>query len=91
MESSICSMCGEGKEITSHLFCTCQVAWLVWSKCYEWMGLASLVYREPKIHFSQFRLIQESEVVNQIWLSVWIAIIGELWKHRKKKSSETDT
>jgi len=66
VESSVCSMCVEGEEITSHLFCTCIVVWLVWSKCYEWVGLTSLVHQEPKMHFSQFRLIEESEVVNRI-------------------------
>lgn len=29
LESSICSMCGEEAETTSHLFCTCKIAWLV--------------------------------------------------------------
>jgi len=29
MVSSTCSMCGEGEETTTYLFCTCRVAWLV--------------------------------------------------------------
>jgi len=37
------------------------------------------------MHFTQFRLIEESVVVNRIWLCVWITIIGELWKHRNEK------
>jgi len=32
-----------------------------------------------------FRLIKESEVVNNIWYCVWVAIVGELWKQRNKK------
>jgi len=77
-------MCGEGAETTSHLFCICRVAWLVWSKCYEWVSLASTIHHEPKMHFSQFRMIEESEFVNQIWLCVY-SIIGELWKQKNKK------
>jgi len=49
--SNICSMCGEKEETTSHLFCTCRVVWLVWSKCYEWMRLTSTDHWEPKKHF----------------------------------------
>jgi len=30
-----CNLCREEEETTSHLFCTCRVAWLVWLKCYE--------------------------------------------------------
>jgi len=78
-------MCGEGEEFTSHLFCTCRVVWLVWSKCYEWVGQTFVVHQETKMFFSQFRLMEESAVVNRIWLCVWIAVIGELWKHRNKK------
>ncbi len=37
------------------------------------------------MHFSQFRMVEESEVVNRIQLCVWIAVIGELWKQRNKK------
>jgi len=49
-------------------------AWLVWSKCYEWVGLAAMVHQDPKMHFSQFRMNEESEEVNQIWYCVWIAL-----------------
>jgi len=37
------------------------------------------------MHFSQFRMFEESEAVNRIWLCVWIVVIGELWKHKNKK------
>ena len=85
MESSVCSMCGEGEETTFHLFCTCRVTWLVWSKCYEWVGKKIVVHQESKMFFSQFRLIEEIIVVNRIWLCVWITFIGELWKYKNKE------
>jgi len=66
VESNVCSMCGEGEKSTSHLFCTCRVAWLVWFKYYEWVGQAFVVHQEPKMLFSQFRLIKESAVLNRI-------------------------
>jgi len=59
--------CEEETKTTSHLFYICMVAWLVWSKCYEWVGLTLTVHHQPNKHFAQFRLIKESEAVNQIW------------------------
>ena len=46
MTTNMCCLCGEREETTSHLVCTCRVAWLVWSKCHEWMGLTSTIHRE---------------------------------------------
>ena len=71
-------MCGEETETTSHLFCICRIAWLVCSKCYEWVGLASMVHQGPKMHFSKFMMIEENKDVNRIWYYVPITVIGEL-------------
>ena len=30
-------------------------------------------------------MTKESEIVNNIWFYVWIAVVGELWKQRNKK------
>lgn len=85
VESSIYNMCGKDVKTTSHLFCTCKVAWLVWSKCYEWVGLTSTVHQDPKLHFSHFRMMEEIKDFNRIWYHVWITVIGELCKQRNKK------
>ena len=89
--NSLCSMCGEEEETTSHIFCTCKVAWLVRTKCFDWMGVTSIAHYDPKKHFAQFRLTKESEVVNNIWFCVWVVVVGELWKQRNKKSFRNGT
>jgi len=66
MNTILYCLCGEEEETTSHLFCTCRVAWLVWSKFYEWMRLAATDHREPKNHFKSFRISGVKESVNQI-------------------------
>jgi len=48
-------------------------------------GVTSIVHYDPKKQFTQFMLTKESEVVNNIWFCVWIAVIGELWKQRNMK------
>jgi len=60
----MCCLCGEEEETTSHLFCTCRVAWLVWSMCYEWMRVAATNHREPKKHYEGFRMNEVKESVN---------------------------
>jgi len=85
MTTITCCLCGEEEEITSHLFYTCRVSWLVWSKCYEWMGLAGIVHRKPKKYFESFRMSGVKESVNEIWGGVWIVVVGELWFHRNKR------
>ena len=47
--------------------------------------MASIVHYDPEKHFVQFRLIKESEVVNNIWYWVWVEVVGELWKQMNKK------
>jgi len=78
MNTTICCLCGEEEEITSHLFCTYKIVWFVWAKCYKWIGMTTMFHREPKKHFEGFRLIGVKESVNQIWGGVWIAVVGEL-------------
>jgi len=82
--TNICSMCGEEEETTSHLFCTCRIAWLVWAKCHEWVGMASMSHRNSKNHLLIFRMSGVTESVNQVW-GVRIVVVGELWKHRNRK------
>jgi len=67
MNNNTYCMCGEEEEDKSHLFCTCRDTWLVWFKCYEWMGLASTDHQEPKKHFVNFKLSGVKENVNHIW------------------------
>ena len=88
--SSFCGLCGEEEETTSHLFCTCKVVWLVWSKCSEWLGVASTEHCDPKMHFSNFKISGMSKRVNQILGCVWVAVVADLWKHRNKSIFNSD-
>jgi len=83
-------MCGEEEETTSHLFCTCRVTWLIWSKCYEWVGLALVVHQDPKIHFHSFGWLRKVKLVEdealmipnpRRMLKVGLLLIGLLLNH----------
>jgi len=77
MTTNMCCLCGEEEETTSYLFCTRRVAWLVWSKCFELMGVTSTEHREPKKHFESFKTSGVKKTVNKIWGCACIVVVGE--------------
>jgi len=48
------------------------------------MGIASIDHVDPGSHYLHFNLINALFRVNVVWISVWIAIVSEIWKHRNK-------
>ena len=84
VESNTCVLCGLEEESCSHLFFKCRLAWLVWSQCYAWLGLASVNHSNLHVHFQQFRLCNASESVNAVWGTIWIAVVSEVWSLRNK-------
>jgi len=34
------------------------------------------------VNFQHFHLMQLNDKQNQIWKGMWVAIVGEIWKHR---------
>ena len=82
--SNLCCFCRVKVESTRHSFFECRVAWLVWNKCYARMGLTSVNHHDPVSHFSHFNLLNVLVKVNVVRGMVWIAVVGEIWKHRNK-------
>jgi len=68
--SNLCCFCKVEVESTRHLFFECRVTWLVWNKCYAWLGLTSIDHRNPVSHFSHFKLINVPNQVNVVWGSI---------------------
>jgi hypothetical protein len=38
-----CVLCGKGRETKDHLFASCPMIWVVWSKVHRWFGMTSVV------------------------------------------------
>jgi len=53
-----------------------------WNQCYAWLGLTSVDHHDPVSHFLHFNLLNVPVQVNVVWGSVWIAVVGEIWKHK---------
>ena len=72
------------RETTRDLFFECKIAWLVWNQCCAWLGVASVDHIDPISHFLHFKLCNVPTYINVFWRSVWIVVIGEIWRHRNK-------
>jgi len=82
VESPLCSLCRVEVESNSHLFFECRFVWLVWSRCFAWLGVQFVSHNDPLLNFSQFRLWNVSASANEMWGVIWTAVVRELWKHR---------
>ncbi|XP_068484829.1 uncharacterized protein [Phaseolus vulgaris] len=82
VENLLCCLCGEEEESSCHLFFVCRFAWRVWCLCFKWLGVSSVIHKDPKSNFSQFRMSQASVSVNEVWSTIWVGIVSEIWKHR---------
>jgi len=34
------------------------------------------------VNFQQFRLCSASDVVNDVWGTIWVDVVSEIWRHR---------
>jgi len=82
VESPLCSLCRVEVESNNHLCFECRFVWLVWSRCFAWLGVQFVSHNDPMLNFSQFRLCNVSALASEMWGVIWIAVVSELWKHR---------
>jgi len=82
VESPLCSLCRVEVESNSHLFFEFRFVWLVWSRCFAWLGVQFVSHNDPLLNFSQFRLCNAFALANEMWEVIWTALVSELWKHR---------
>ena len=66
IESNLCCLCRRYEESTNNLFCECRVAWLIWNLCYDWLGVRSIDFMDPRSHFEHFKILDAPTSVNLI-------------------------
>jgi len=37
---------------------------------------------DPVLNFAQFRMCQSSKSVNEVWRTIWVGVVGEIWIHK---------
>ena len=75
ISSPLCVFCQATDESTQDLFCECAHTQRVWSLCYKWIGVVLAQHNELKCHFETFHLMQFTSKQNQLWKSMWVAIV----------------
>jgi len=65
-----------------HLFFECKLAWLVWSQCFALLGVTYMFHNDPLSKFLQFRMCNASNLGNDVWATIWVGVVSEIWKHK---------
>ena len=84
MVSCLCELSGEEEETVCHLFFKCKFVWKFWGLCLSWLGCLSVNHYDANVHFRMFCPLNFNGQILRIWGVVWIAIVGEILKHRNK-------
>ncbi|GKV19324.1 hypothetical protein SLEP1_g29604 [Rubroshorea leprosula] len=86
-----CTLCGQYPEETDHLLFTCRTAWLLWSSCYNWWGIAVPQHHKGWNHLQQHADLFFEEKSKQAWLVTWFAVIWSIWTWRNQKVFNENT
>jgi len=84
VDSLLCCLCGLEEKYCHHLFFKCKIVWDFWSQCFVWLGVSFVSHNDPILNFHQFRMCNASATVNEVWGTVWIVVVSEIWKHMNK-------
>jgi len=82
LQHSLCELCRAHEENAKHLFFSCKVSQMVWNMCDRWLGVSTVHHVKAKSNFQHFHLYDLNSRQNLVWKGMWLAIIGEIWKHR---------
>ena len=80
--SSLCCLCGKEEESYHHLFFDSSFVWRVWFFCFKWLGVSFVSHIDPLLNFAKFRMSLSSESINDVWSTIWVGVVGEIWIHR---------
>lgn len=77
-----CIFCNSARETTEHLFFVCPCVSLIWSRCYKWLGLDTVLPSNCHLHLLQHDLVFLSAKQNLLWKAIWSIVIWTLWNCR---------
>lgn len=91
-QDSQCVFCNEAEEDSNHLLVSCKFAWEVWSSCYRWWGIQSVIPNDCCEHFEQ-HFYQVNCTKKDGWMLIWCTCIWSIWLMRNDiifKNAESD-
>ncbi|KAL8465386.1 hypothetical protein ACS0TY_034766 [Phlomoides rotata] len=79
-----CAMCSEENETSIHLVANCRIVHNIWTKIYEWLGIAMVPYNDPRVN-----LLQDSEILGhgkkkRIASTIRTCTVWAIWNCRNK-------
>lgn len=81
MGDTLCVLCGNEEETTSHILVLCEESIKVWNMCLSWLGISSVNHNELICHFEQFSCLCLNKEGNRLWKSMWVSVVWCIWKH----------
>jgi len=84
-DPSVCVLCGQGEEMTTHLFLHCDVVVLIWRKIMDWLDINFITPCNLFIHFACWTDACNSRRLLKTFLLIWHAVIWVIWKKRNAR------
>ncbi|XP_057444445.1 uncharacterized protein LOC130736659 [Lotus japonicus] len=79
-----CPLCQQADETSEHLFSLCPVTTRLWSACYAWRGMQSVLSASVREHFLQFPMIGRSKKQQAGEWALWMSLVWTVWMLRNK-------
>jgi len=48
----------------------------------KWLRVSFVTHIDLAANFEQFKLSSSSNSVNEVWSTIWVGVVSELWYHR---------
>lgn len=77
-----CSMCSYEQETLDHLLILCPIVVSVWTTCYRWFGLNTVLPGGCRSHLQQHVSLDLNSKQNEAFRVVWFVVTWLLWLHR---------
>ncbi|KAL8507044.1 hypothetical protein ACS0TY_017792 [Phlomoides rotata] len=75
-----CRLCGQEDESVVHLFFECEISYPIWSLCYLWLGIASIMSNNPKLHLLQHMGVLGMKRKKYVMECIRLCVIWFIWK-----------
>lgn len=77
-----CSGC-QHVETESHLFFECPCYSRIWTTCFKWIGISTVMHNNCKNHYKQFSGLLNCRLESKkCWQVVWFAMVRAIWLAR---------
>lgn len=83
-EQATCPMCGVCQETNNHLFFKCKVPWQIWTLCFQWWGIQTVIHEQAVINILSWGSLVKGKFKRAIWNSMFFSVIWTIWFTRNK-------